>query len=92
MQMTKNDLINNVTQLNGIDREIAKKAVNEVIESIKASLRNGEDVTLRGLGTLKVVRRKEKLVRNIGKGTTFIKPAWNKPVFVPSKNLVDELN
>lgn len=90
--MTKNDIVKKVTILDGIDRELAEKAVNVMINSIKESLVNGESLFLRGFGTLQVVTRKAKQVRNIKAGTSFTMPAWKKPVFKPSKSFVNEIN
>lgn len=61
--MNKADLINEVAKVVSTKKE-AQSAVDCVIESITKSLKKGEDVTLVGFGTFKVVKRKARKGRN----------------------------
>jgi DNA-binding protein HU-beta len=58
---------------------------------IKTSLTNGQNVYLRGFGSFIVRERKQKTGRNISKNTTIIIPAHNIPSFKPAKVFVDQV-
>lgn len=60
--------------------------VEGVMESIRNSMINGEEVFLRGFGSFIIKRRAPKTARNISKNTTIVIPAHNIPAFKPSKN------
>ena len=61
------------------------------MESVKDSLVDGENVYLRGFGSIVVKKRAEKTARNISKNTTMIIPAHNTPSFKPSKEFLDKV-
>ncbi|MDR2836723.1 MAG: integration host factor subunit beta [Bacteroidales bacterium] len=73
------------------DRGINKADVSIVLETfmeiVKDSLKEGEEVTLRGFGTFKLKRRKEKIARDIAKNKSIKVPAHNIPIFKPSNSL-----
>ena len=57
--MNKGDLINEVAKI--VDtKKNAQEAVECVISSITNALKKGEDVTLTGFGSFKVVKRKAR--------------------------------
>ena len=53
------------------------------------SLKDGQNVYLRGFGSFIIKTRAEKTGRNISKNTTLKIPAYNIPVFKPAKVFVD---
>lgn len=57
-----------------------------MMESIRNSMINGEEVFLRGFGSFIIKRRAQKTARNISKNTTIVIPAHNIPAFKPSKS------
>ena len=58
--MTKNDLAREVSVSEKLHLSTAVKAVDGIIRVIKEALAKGEEVTLRGFGTLSVVQREER--------------------------------
>ncbi|MCQ2220630.1 MAG: HU family DNA-binding protein, partial [Prevotella sp.] len=66
-----------------MSRDMALDALEASMASIKESILNGEEVTLRGFGTFGLKERKEKVARNITKNTTVIIPAHKVVTFKP---------
>ena len=62
--MTKQDIINHVSEQASLSRTKAEEAVETVIELIKDSLRNGESVILRRFGTFQVKQKSKRVGRN----------------------------
>lgn len=89
--MTKADLVNEISRTTGIDRATVLATVEKLMEVVKDSLANGENVYLRKFGTYFVKHRSEKTARNISKNTTIVIPAHNIPAFRPSKGFLEEV-
>jgi nucleoid DNA-binding protein len=70
--MSKQLLINNLVNYEGYSQAKAKKIVNAVIEVWKQSLSAGKDVEIDGLGTLSVVRRRQR--RRIERNLRNVRP------------------
>ena len=86
--MTKAEIVSQITEKTGIEKVAVTAIVEEIMESIKSNMANGENVYLRGFGTVGVIERKEKLGRNISKNTTVVIPAHKIPKFKPSKEFL----
>lgn len=67
------------------------QVIEGMMETIKTSMINGEEVFLRGFGSFIIKHRAEKTARNISKNTTMIVPAHNIPAFKPAKSFVEKL-
>jgi DNA-binding protein HU-beta len=89
--MTKADVVTEIVQETGLEKNEALKAVEAFMTSIKNSLANGQNVYLRGFGSFIVKERAEKTGRNISKNTTIIIPAHKIPSFKPAKTFVEEV-
>lgn len=89
--MTKADLIAKISEETGLERNEVSRAVESMMEFIKSSLTNGQNVYLRGFGSFIVRERKQKTGRNISKNTTIIIPAHNIPSFKPAKVFVEQV-
>jgi DNA-binding protein HU-beta len=86
--MNKGDLINEVAKI--VDtKKTAQAAVDSMISSITGALKKGEDVTLTGFGTFKVVKRKARKGRNPYTGEEIKIKATKAPKFTPGKALKD---
>lgn len=81
--MTKAEIVNEIAKTTGIDKASVLATVESLMDVIKASLANGENVYLRGFGSFIVKQRAEKTARNISKNTSLIVPAHNIPAFKP---------
>ena len=86
--MTKAEIVSQITEKTGIEKVAVTAIIEEIMESIKSNMANGENVYLRGFGTFGVIERKEKLGRNISKNTTVVIPAHKIPKFKPSKEFL----
>ena len=86
--MTKADIVNKISTQTGIDKSTASKTVEALMESIKDSLVEGNNLYIRGFGSFLIKKRAEKTARNITKNTTIIIPAHNIPSFKPAKEFL----
>ena len=75
--MTKNELIDNMALIAGISIKSANKALEALSECIILSLKKGERISLKGLGSWTVYKRAARVGRN---------PRTNESLNIPSKN------
>lgn len=87
--MTKADLVTKIASETKISKDDVAKTVELLMESIKDSLGDGNNVYLRGFGSFIVKKRAEKTGRNISKNTTIIIPEHFVPAFKPAKVFVE---
>ena len=88
--MTKADIVKEIASKAGIEKQTVLQVVEGMMESIKTSMTNGEEVFLRGFGSFIIKHRAEKTARNITKNTTMVVPAHNIPAFKPAKSFVEK--
>lgn len=84
--MTKQDLVEIVSEKTGIKSYETKAVVEAALDAIKSEIEAGNIVTLRGFGTFQAKQRAAKKARNITKGTTVLVPAHKVAYFKPSKD------
>ncbi|MDL2319601.1 integration host factor subunit beta [Alistipes sp. OttesenSCG-928-B03] len=89
--MTKAELVAQIAQQTGAEKSVVSNVVESLMDSIRASVTEGESVYLRGFGTFGTKCRAEKKARNITKNTTVIVPACNIPSFKPSKEFAAKI-
>ena len=89
--MTKAEIVTEIAAKTGIEKQVVMLVVEGMMETIKTSMINGEEVFLRGFGSFIIKHRAEKTARNISKNTTMIIPAHNIPAFKPAKSFVEKL-
>ena len=89
--MTKAEIVNEVAQSTGVQKDQVLAAVDGFMEAVKASLAKGESVYLRGFGSFIIKHRAEKTARNITKEVTITIPAHDIPAFKPSKAFVGQI-
>jgi len=90
--MNKTELIANIAEQAELTKIQAKAALEQVIESITASLKDGEPVQLIGFGTFKVNHRAARVGRNPQTGEELQIKAANVPAFVAGKALKESVN
>lgn len=83
--MTKAELVSLINERTGIEKVAISVTVESLMETIKENMAKGENIYLRGFGTYEIIERKEKVGRNIGKGTSVVIPAHKVPKFKPCK-------
>lgn len=89
--MTKADIVNEIAKNTGIEKVTVQTTVEALMETIKDSMIDGNNVYLRGFGSFIVKQRAQKTARNISKNTTIIIPAHNIPAFKPAKAFVNKV-
>jgi|TARA_B110000967_G_scaffold24277_1_gene22364 DNA-binding protein HU-beta len=77
--MTKNELIDHMALSAGISRKSANKALETLIDCISDTLKTGERINLKGLGSWTPYERAARVGRN---------PQTNKPLNIPAKNTI----
>jgi len=89
--MTKADIVNEVSKGTGVNKETVSAVVEAVMETIKGSLAQGEPVYLRGFGSFIIKHRAQKAARNITRNTTITIPEHDIPAFKPAKTFVADV-
>ena len=91
--MTKNDIaVELCKRIPDLPKSTALHVVEGVTDILSDAFVRGDNVYLRGFGSLEVKTTKEKKARNINDGTTVIIPAQRTVKFKVSKQLKDSLN
>ena len=85
--MRKQDLVRAVAEATGQSESASSKAVNAVFSAIEESLSNGDEVTISGFGSFKVVERAARQGRNPQTGEEMTIRARKSPVFRPGTQL-----
>ena len=89
--MTKADLVKNISDKTGMDKSDVQMIAEKFMNEVKNSLKNNENVYIRGFGSFIVKTRAEKTGRNISKNLAVVIPAHNIPAFKPSKTFVNSV-
>ncbi|MCF8496324.1 MAG: HU family DNA-binding protein [Alphaproteobacteria bacterium] len=90
--MNKQDLISKVASNADISKAKAAEAVDAVFETIKQTLKNGDDARFVGFGTFSVAKRAATTGRNPRTGEAIKIPASKQPKFKAGKELKDAVN
>ena len=88
--MTKAEIVTEIAAKIGVEKQVVMQVVEGMMETIKASMINGDEVSLRGFSSFIIKHRAEKTARK-SKNTTMIIPAHNIPAFRPAKSFVEKL-
>ncbi|MDE6577713.1 MAG: integration host factor subunit beta [Muribaculaceae bacterium] len=87
--MTKAEIVNEISRSTGLEKAAVLTVVENLMQVIKESMADGENVYLRGFGSFVVKTRKEKTARNITKNTSLKVPEHKLPTFKPAKVFKD---
>lgn len=90
--MNKQELISAMASKADMTKEQAGAALEAFIDSVSASLKNGEDVRLLGFGNFMVSHREAKMGRNPQTGGQVEIKAANVARFKVGKGLKDAIN
>ena len=85
--MNKQELISQVADRAGINRNDAARAVETMLEVITGTLKRGDEVRLVGFGNFSVTRRKASVGRNPRTGEPLQIESSAQPKFRPGKIL-----
>ena len=70
--MRKADLVNRISEKTGIQKIDVLVTLESFFKEVKESLKDGENVYVRGFGSFVVKQRAEKIGRNIKKNTAIV--------------------
>ena len=87
--MTKAEIVSKISDKSGLDKNEVQLIVENFMDEVINSLKDGQNVYLRGFGSFIIKTRAEKTGRNISKNTTLKIPAHNIPAFKTAKVFVD---
>jgi len=85
--LNKEQLVERLAAKTGMTKKDAMEAINTTLDTVSASLRKGEKVTLVGFGTFLVRRRAAREGRNPQTGARIRIPARKVPAFTAGKDL-----
>jgi DNA-binding protein HU-beta len=83
----KQDLVRDVAEATGQTEAASNKAVNAMFAAIENALAKGDEVTISGFGSFKVVERSSRQGRNPQTGEAITIDARKSPVFRPGTQL-----
>ncbi len=85
--ITKQDLVNEVSKITGLTQADTKIAVNELLQAVFRLLSNGQNIEIRGFGTFLTKCRKPRPARNPKTGQVVPLKERIVPLFKFSNNL-----
>lgn len=83
--MNKAQLVDAVASKTGMTKKAVADVLDAVIEAVMGSLKKGNDVTLTGFGTFRIVRQEARTARNPKTGAAVQVPGKNVPRFRAGK-------
>lgn len=92
MNLTKADLIQQISEAIGLQRIETEAVLNAFIYFINDALKKGNEVEIRGLGSFRIIEREPRLARNPKTGEKIQLPKRRSPQFRPSKDLKRSVN
>ena len=92
MTLTKDHLISSIANRLGISRFESSRIVESVLETVKASLSNGEDVLISGFGKFSAKKKAPRRGRNPATGEDLMLDARTVVTFQCSTVMRDKIN
>ncbi len=92
MALTKDQLISDIAEATDASKAIVRAVLDQLGEIVSDALENGSELTLPGIGKLKVGDRPARTGRNPQTGAALEIAAKKVVKFVPAKALTDALN
>ncbi len=89
--MRKADLVNAIADKTGVPKVDVLVALETFFKEVKSSLSNGENVYIRGFGSLVIKKRAKKIGRHIKKNMAIEIPEHFIPSFKPAKVFVEQV-
>ena len=90
--ITKKELVDEIASQTGFTQVKTKVIVEGLIDAVANAVIEGSNIELRGFGRFKNKQRKERRTRNPKTGELVNIPAKVRPVFEPSKELIEKIN
>jgi nucleoid DNA-binding protein len=90
--MKKPDVTKQVADVSGLTKRKANKAIEALVKVIQSTLKNGDVISLSGLGSFRVKSRKARQGRNPRTGEIIPIPSGKKVSFKPTSTLKKIIN
>lgn len=92
MALTKVDIVEQIAEKNGFQRNRAQEMVETLLEIIKSTLEAGEDVLVSGFGKFQVKNKNSRIGRNPATGKAMQLASRRVVTFKCSGKLRDKIN
>lgn len=92
MNRTRLDLAEIVARRLDVSMYAADNCVDEILKSIMSWVSDGDEIQLRGFGTLFPQKQEARKARVVKENRMIEVPSRIKPKFKPSKNFLDKCN
>ncbi len=92
MAITKDQLLTDIAESTDVSKATARAMLEQLSAIVSDALENGEELTLPGIGKLKVSERPARTGRNPQTGAAMSIAAKKVVKFVPAKALNDAIN
>ncbi|MCY1376723.1 HU family DNA-binding protein [Pseudomonas borbori] len=92
MAMTKDQLISDIAEAIDAPKTTVRAALEQLSEIVSDALENGSEITLPGIGKLKISDRPARTGRNPQTGKAIEIAAKKVVKYVPAKALTDAVN
>ncbi len=92
MPIRKDQLIADIAEATDLSKASVRAVLEQLGEIVSEALENQDEITLPGIGKLKVNARPARTGRNPQTGKTIEIAARNAVKFVPAKGLTDAIN
>ena len=89
--MNKTQLVDSIAKNTQLTKTDVENVINSALDTIKKSVKKGDDVTLVGFGTFTRSKRKARTGRNPQTGKEIKIPAMTVPRFRPGKEFKDAI-
>ncbi len=85
--MNKAELVKNLSKESRLTQKDCGNCLNALMEIVKSTLKNGDNVNLIGFGKFQVKNKNARKAFNPQTKKEFVLPASKMPYFKPAKNL-----
>lgn len=92
MNLTKAEIVSKVADAVGLTKIETEAVINGFIYVINETLKSGNEIEIRGLGSFRIIERQPRLARNPKTGGKVQLPKRRVPQFRPSKDLRKAVN
>jgi DNA-binding protein HU-beta len=89
--MRKADIVSRVAEQTGVPKVDVLVALEAFFKEVKSTLKDGENVYVRGFGSFILKKRAKKIGRNIKKNVAVEIPEHYIPAFKPAKVFADQI-
>ncbi len=87
--MRKADVVSKVAEVTGVPKVDVLVTLEAFFKEVKSSVKNGENVYVRGFGSFIAKKRAQKIGRIIKRNEAIVIPEHYIPAFKPAKTFVD---